>query len=284
MGKVFSLTDAVRTHVTDGALAFVGGFGQGVPFALGREIIRQGISDLTLCRTGADILFDLLVAAGAVKSLVVGWFGNPGIGISHVCREALRKEVLTLHETSNFGLLLRLQAAALGVPFLPTRTLKGGDLPAIAGVRQVVCPFTGEVLTAVAALAPDVALIHAQRADRHGNVQMWGVTGDTLTGARAARKVICTVEQIVDESVVLQSPQLTVLPAHVVTAVVEAPWGAWPSYVQDFYDRDDLYYRDFDRLSRDAIEVHATLAEIRANEGGPAPSRQAHLAWTSSHP
>jgi glutaconate CoA-transferase subunit A len=277
--KCMSVEDAIRAYVRPGSLVFVGGFGQGVPFALGREIIRQEMSGLTLCRTGADILFDLLVAAGAAQEIIVGWFGNPGIGLSHVCRRAQRDGKLTIDETSNFGLLLRLEAAALGIPFMPTRTLEGGDLPLIAAHATVQCPFTGERVGAVPALTPDVALIHAQRADRAGNVQMWGITGDTITGAKAARHVVCSVEEIVDDNVIRNEPGATVLPAFRVDAVVEAPWGAWPSYVHDRYDRDDDYYRAWDKLSRDPDWVADKVAEIRRG-GMPADTiDRARLHW-----
>lgn len=282
--KRLTIADAVREHVPSGSFVFVGGFGQGVPFALGREIIRQGVTGLTLCRTGADILFDLLVAAGAASEIIVGWFGNPGLGLSHICRRAQRDGGLVIDETSNFGLLLRLEAAAMGVPFLPTRTLDGGDLPTVAERATITCPFTGEQLQAVPALRPDLALIHAQRADRAGNVQMWGITGDTLTGARAARRVICSVEEIVDEQVILDEPGKTVLPGYRVDAIVEAPWGAWPSYVHDRYDRDDDCYRAWDRLSRDPAWVAGEIAAIRE---GSTPAQfldhadRQRLAWLS---
>ncbi len=278
--KRMTMANAVSEHIRPGSLVFVGGFGQGVPFAIGREVIRQGVTDLTLCRTGADILFDLLVAGGAAREIKVGWFGNPGVGLSHVCRRAQREGRLAIRETSNFGLLLQLEAAAMGVPFLPTRTLGGGDLPDVAECAAVVCPFTGERLSAVPALRPDVAILHAQRADRAGNVQMWGIAGDTLVGASAARRVICSVEEIVDEQFVRDEVNRTVLPGYRVDAIVEAPWGAWPSYVHDRYDRDDDYYRAWDRLSRDPDWVAAEVASIR--DGPPPSADRARRAWHAS--
>jgi glutaconate CoA-transferase, subunit A len=249
--KLVSLPEAVARHVHDGDLVFVGGFGQGVPFAAGREVIRQGRRNLTLCRTGADILFDILVAAGCVASVKFGWYGNPGIGLSHVLRRAVADGSLTVEETSNFGLLLGLHAARLGVPFLPARILLDGDMPAHApGLAQVVCPFTGETLSAVAAIQPDVALIHAQQADAAGNVQLWGIKGDTVEGAEAARRVICTVERIVPSEVIAEDPSRTVLAANMVTSVALAPMGAYPSYVEGVYGRDDAAYRAFEGLSR----------------------------------
>ena len=283
--KRLSIEDAVRNYVRPGSLVFVGGFGQNVPFAIGREIIRQEITGLTLCRTGADILFDLLVAGGAAREIIVGWFGNPGIGLSHVCRRAQRDGSLTIRETSNFGLLLRLQAAAFGVPFLPTWTLDGGDLPAIAETARITCPFSGETLSAVPALQPDVAIIHAQRADPAGNVQIWGISGDSLTGARAARRVLCTVEEIVEGDVIRDRAAATMLPSYRVDAIVEAPWGAWPSYVHDRYDRDDEYYRAWDRLSRDAGLIAGEIKKIRtapATDALPSERERRSLTWPAS--
>jgi glutaconate CoA-transferase subunit A len=263
--KVRSLADVISEQVRDGDLVFVGGFGQGVPFALGREIIRQGKRDLTLCRTGADILFDLLIASGCVRAVIVGWIGNPGVGLSHVLRRALATNSLEFEETSNFGLLLRLHAGALGVPYLPTRSLTAGDIAAHApgSHRAIQCPFTGDDLMAVRALTPDVALVHAHRADRHGNVQMHGIVGDTLEGARASARVICSVEDIVTSKVIRAQPENTVLPASKVAAVCHLPLGAHPSYMSGVYDRDDVAYRDFDDISRDpdklALFIEATV-------------------------
>jgi glutaconate CoA-transferase subunit A len=249
--KLVPLPEAVSYHVHDGDLVFVGGFGQGVPFAAGREVIRQGRRNLALCRTGADILFDILVAAGCVSRVKFGWYGNPGIGLSHVLRRAVADGNLTVEETSYFGLLLGLHAARLGVPFLPARILLDGDIPAHAPcLSQVVCPFTGETLSAVAAIRPDVALIHAQQADAAGNVQLWGIKGDTVEGAEASRRVICTVERIVPSDVIAESPSHTVLSASMVSAVALALMGAYPSYVEGFYGRDDAAYRAFEELSR----------------------------------
>ncbi|NUB45013.1 CoA transferase subunit A [Fertoebacter nigrum] len=280
-----SLEQAIRGLVPSGSLVFVGGFGQCVPFAAGREIVRQGVTGLTLCRTGADILFDLLVAAGAAKEIVVGWFGNPGIGISHICRRALAEDRLRLRETSNFGLLLRLEAAAMGLPFLPTHVLAEGDLVPDGGRRSVVCPFTGLELTAVPALVPDVALVHAHRADPLGNVQSSGILGDTLAGARAARRIVVTVEKIVDPAEIRADPGSTILPAHLVSAVAEVPFGAWPSYVDGVYDRDDDYYRAFDRLSRDPAWVDNWVQDTRTGVAEVvAPARKAALVQAAHEP
>jgi glutaconate CoA-transferase subunit A len=250
-GKVLSLQQAAAYHSGAGDLVFVGGFGQGVPFALGREIVRQGLKNLSLCRTGADILFDILVAAGCASRVMFGWYGNPGIGLSHVLRRAVADGSLQVEETSNFGLLLGLHAAKLGVPFVPARILLDGDVPQHApGLARIDCPFTGQTLAAVAAIRPDVALVHAQQADAAGNVQLWGIRGDTVEGAEAARRVVCTVERIVPSSVIEAAPAQTILAANMVSAVAVAPFGAYPSYVEGHYGRDDDAYRDFEKLSR----------------------------------
>lgn len=260
MGKLCGLADAVRDHVPDGAVVFIGGFGHLVPFAAGHELIRQKRRRLTLCRTGTDILFDQLIGAGCVAKVIFGYLGNPGVGISHAFRRAVDGGNIEVEEWTNFTMLLRLHAARLGVPFLPTRVLSAGDVPtAAADARPVQCPFTGEALQAVPALAPDVALIHAQRADEDGNVQMWGIDGDSREGALASRRVIATVEEIVGRDVVRASPERTIVPAHRVAAVCLARGGAHPSYVQGYYSRDDQNFFDYDRVSRKPEELLAYL-------------------------
>lgn len=251
MSKLCSLAEAVQRHVPDGALVFIGGFGHLVPFAAGHELIRQRRKRLTLCRTGTDILFDQLIGAGCVSKVIFGYLGNPGVGISHAFRRAVDTGTIAVEEWTNFTMLLRLHAARIGVPFLPTRALTAGDVArASANVRPVRCPFTGEALSAVPALAPDIALIHAQRADEDGNVQMWGIDGDSREGALASRLVIATVEEIVPRAVIRSQPERTMVPAHRVAALCLARGGAHPSYVQDYYGRDDQHFFDYDRISR----------------------------------
>jgi glutaconate CoA-transferase subunit A len=255
-----SLEAAVADNVGDGDTVFLGGFGHAVPFALGHELVRAGKRDLAICRSGADILADQLIAAGCVSSVIFGWIGNPDVGIAHSFRRAISDGTITWEEWTNWSMVLRFQAAAWGVPHLPARVLLAGDGPReIDGLRQVICPYTGEELAAIPALAPDVALIHAQRADQRGNVQMWGVIGDTVVGALASKRIIVSVEEVVDDSVVDSSPNLTVIPAHRVTAVCEVPWGAYPSYVEGAYTRDDDHYVEYDRLSRTAEGVQEHL-------------------------
>ncbi len=262
VGKVRPLADALRDLVRNGDTVFLGGFGHAVPFAAGHELIRQGRKRLTLCRSGADILFDQMIAAGCAEKLIVGWIGNPGIGLAHGFRRALARHDVELEEWTNFTLVLRLHAAALGVPYLPTRVMGEGDVANAAGrVRHIEDPFGGGPLTAVPALAPDVAIVHAQRADPDGNVQMWGVIGDTVAGALASRRIVVTVEEVTTREIVREDPNRTIIPGYRVDAVCHEPWGAHPSYMQGFYTRDDAFYRTYDELSRTEEGLAQYLAE-----------------------
>jgi glutaconate CoA-transferase subunit A len=274
VSKQVDLPEAVAEHVRDGDVVFVGGFGQCIPFAAGHELIRQGRKDLTLCRSGADILFDQLIEAGCASKVIFGYLGNPGIGISHAFNRAVREDAIAYEDWTNFAMVLRLHAGALGIPFIPAAILLTGDMPgASIEVAEVVCPYTGERLSAIPALNPDVALVHAQRADEEGNVQMWGLPGDTVDGANASRKVIVTVEEIVDAEVLRADPNRTILPSYRVTALAHVPWGAHPSYVQGYYGRDDDLYFAYDKLSRSPEELAAFLD----NWVHGVPDREAYL-------
>ncbi|ROT97809.1 CoA transferase subunit A [Histidinibacterium lentulum] len=259
----------VRDHVRPGQTLFLGGFGHAVPFALGQEIVRQGIGGLTLCRSGADILFDQMIAAGVVRRVIFGYVGNPGVGLGHAFRRAVAAGTLELEEWTNFAMILRLHAGRLGVPFLPARILGIGDqTPATAAAARIACPYTGTELTAIPALVPDVALIHAQQADDEGNVQLWGVDGDTVEGALASERILVTVERIVPAATLRAAPERTRLPAHRVTAVAEVPWGAHPSWVDGAYGRDDAHYRDYDAVSRDPATLDRWLDDWVRSGGG----------------
>ena len=263
--KLVGLADAVARHVPDGATVFVGGFGQCIPFAIAHEIVRQRRTGLTICRSGADILFDLLIGAGCVRKAIFGYVGNPGIGLAHAFRRAVETGAIEIEDWTNFSMVLRLHAGALGVPFLPTATLRGGDIPAGVDVRPIECPYTGERMTAVPALRPDVAIVHAQQADSEGNIQLHGLSGDTLEGALASETIVATVERIVPRATIRSAPDRTVLPGFRVAAVSEVPWGAYPSYVQGCYGRDDAAYAEWDGLSRTAESLTAWIeARIRA--------------------
>lgn len=255
------LSAAVAEHVPDGSTVFLGGFGHAVPGALVAEVLRQGKRDLTVTRSGCDVMVDMLIARGCARKVIFGWIGNPGFGLAHAFRRAFDRGTVEVEEWTNFSLVMRLEAARLGLPFLPARVLRAGDargpLPSLEDVR---CPYTGEVLAAVPALDVDVALVHAQRADVDGNLQLWGVRGDTATGALAARKVVATVERIVDRSVITATPNLTIVPADRVAAVIEVPFGAHPSYVHDHYLRDDDFYARYDAAARTEEGLEAFIA------------------------
>jgi len=256
------LSQAIASYVPDGATVFIGGFGQGIPFAAAHEIIRQRRSGLTLCRSGADILFDLLIAAGCVRKVVFGYLGNPGIGLAHAFRRAAETGTIEVEDWTNFTMVLRLHAGALGVPFLPAAVLLAGDIPRrLPELRTIICPYTGEKLAAIPALNPDVAIVHAQRADAHGNVQLWGLLGDTVEGALASKRIIVTVEEIVPSSLVRADPKQTVIPGFRVAAVCPVRWGAYPSYVHSYYGRDDAAYFEYDRMARAEASLRAYLDE-----------------------
>ncbi|MEL0105346.1 MAG: CoA-transferase [Rhodospirillaceae bacterium] len=260
--KTASLTDAVKSHIRDGDTVFIAGFGHAVPFALGHEILRQNIKDLTLCRAGTDILFDLMIAAGAVKKVIFGYLGNPGIGLGHAFRRAVKEGKIEYEDWTNFAMILRLHAARLGVPFLPSRILQLGDMPkALPDLKFMDCPYTGEKLACIPALKPDVAIVHAQAADRNGNIQFYGIDGDTVEGALASDKIIVSVEQLLEPEQIAQAPERTRIPAHRVSAVCEVPFGAHPSYVEGYYGRDDEHFYAYDKAGRDAETLQTYLKE-----------------------
>lgn len=260
--KVNSLADAIKNNINNGDTVFIAGFGHAVPFALGHEILRQKIKDLTLCRAGTDILFDLMIAAGAVKKVIFGYLGNPGIGLGHAFRRAVKEGTIEYEDWTNFAMILRLHAARLGVPFLPSRILQLGDMPkALPNLKFMDCPYTGDKLACIPALKPDVAIVHAQAADRDGNIQFYGIDGDTIEGALASDKIIVSVEQFLEPEQISDAPERTRIPAHRVTAVCEVPFGAHPSYVEGHYGRDDAHFYAYDKAGRDADSLNAYLKQ-----------------------
>ncbi|MFL2688722.1 MAG: CoA transferase subunit A [Alphaproteobacteria bacterium] len=251
MDKSTGISTLVEEHIKDGDTIFVGGFGHCVPFALGFEIIRQGKKNLTFCRSGTDILFDIFIGAGSAKKVVYGYLGNPGIGLGHAFRRAVKAGTLEYEDWTNMAMVLRLEAARQGVPFLPSRILQLGDIAgASIEVKTMECPYTGETLACIPALKPDVALVHAQQADRAGNVQFMGVDGDTMTGALASEKILVTVERIVEAEEIQKSPENTRIPSHRVSGIADVEWGAHPSYVEGYYGRDDDHFFAYDTESR----------------------------------
>ena len=263
--KVTDLPSAVAAHVADGMTVALEGFGHLIPFAAGHEIIRQGVADLAFCRMTPDLLADQMIAAGCVRRLIASFFASGSAGSLHEVRRRVEHAdpaPLEVEEFSHYGMVCRYQAGAAGVPFLPLRSYAGSDLPRLNPmIRKVADPYGGPDVYVVPALRPDVTIVHAQRADAAGNVQMWGITGAQQEAAYAARTVIATVEEVVDEDVIRSDPNRTVLPSHAVSAVVECPGGAHPSYAQGHYDRDNAFYREWTPISRDHDAVLAWLDE-----------------------
>jgi glutaconate CoA-transferase, subunit A len=263
MGAMRTLAEAVSELVHDGDTVALEGFTHLIPVAAGQEIIRQGRRDLTLVRLTPDIVYDQLIGAGCARKLVFSWGGNPGVGSLHRFRDAIENgwpRPLEIEEHSHAGLANRYVAAASGLPFAVLRGYRGTDLAErTTNIRAITCPFTGEVLTAVPALALDVAIVHAQRADRAGNVQLWGLTGVQKEAVLAARRSLVTVEEVVDA--LEPRPDAVVLPAWAVTCVAAVPRGAHPSYAHDYYDRDNEHYRAWDAISRDRERFRAWVRD-----------------------
>jgi glutaconate CoA-transferase subunit A len=253
MAELVDLATGIGRLVRDGDTVALEGFTHLIPVAAGHEIIRQGRRGLTLARMTPDIVYDQLIGAGCATKLIFAWGGNPGVGSLHRLRDAVERgwpQPLELEEHSHAGMANRYVAGASGLPFAVLRGYTGTDLPRhTSGIKPISCPFTGEVLTAVPALNPDVTVIHAQRADRRGNVQLWGLTGVQKEAVLAARRSLATVEEIVDT--LDDRPGAIVLPSWVITAVAHVPYGARPSYAQGYYDRDNAFYQAWDAISRD---------------------------------
>jgi glutaconate CoA-transferase subunit A len=268
MAEIVSLADAVARAVHDGDAVAMEGFTHLIPFAAGREVIRQRRRDLTLIRMTPDVIYDQLIGAGCASNLIFSWGGNPGVGSLHRFRDAVENGwpgPLQLEEHSHAGMANRYVAGASGVPFAILRGYSGTGLEGLPGlngepaIRPITCPFTGERLTAVAALNPDVAVIHAQRADRAGNVQLWGITGVQKEAVLSAQRSIVTVEEIVDE--LGPEPGSIVLPSWAVGYVAEVPGGSHPSYALGYSARDNDFYQAWDVISRDRDRFQKWLAD-----------------------
>ncbi|WP_405810030.1 CoA transferase subunit A [Streptomyces sp. NBC_00210] len=253
MADIRSLHDAVADLIHDGDTVAMEGFTHLIPYAAAHEIIRQGTTDLTLVRMTPDVIYDQLIGAGLVKKLVFSWGGNPGVGSLHRFRDAVENgwpRPLELDEHSHAGMANRYVAGASKLPFAVLRGYRGSGLATRTDtVSTVVCPFTGEELAAVAALNPDVTVIHAQQADRAGNVQLWGLTGVQKEAALAADRLLVTVEEIVEE--LWPRPGGVVLPTWVIDAVALVPGGAHPSYAAGYSVRDNGFYQAWDTIARD---------------------------------
>ena len=254
MDKLRTLRDAIALDVQDGMSVAMGcALESLIPFAASHEIIRLHRKELTLIGPISDMQFDQLIGAGCVRKIIASWVGNVAAGLGHNYRRAAEASIphpIEIEEHSNFTIGLGLQAGAMGLPFLPTRTIKGSDFAKAEQFKRVHCPFTGENLVAVRAIHPDIAILHAQRADRDGNAHVWGNFGVMREAALAANKVILTCEEIVDHDVILSDPNRTVIPGFVVSSVVHEPLGSFPSPAQGFARRDDDFYFEYHQATR----------------------------------
>ena len=249
MAEIVSLADAISALVHDGDVVALEGFTHLIPHAAGHEIIRQRRRELALIRMTPDVVYDQLIGAGCARSLTFSWGGNPGVGSLHRLRDAVENgwpAPLELIEHSHAGMAAAWAAGAANLPFGVLRGYRGTDLPAPA---TVTCPFTGEELAAVPAHRPDVGIVHAQRADRNGNVQLWGILGVQKETVLASARALVTVEEVVDE--LEPTPGAIVLPHWVIDAVAVVPRGAHPSYAHGYYDRDNAFYKRWDAISRE---------------------------------
>ncbi len=262
MTKVCSLQEAIQQFVHDGDCVYAAGFTHLIPFAAGHEIIRQGRKKLVLARATPDLIYDQMVAAGCAEKVIFSYMGNPGVGSLRIVRSAAETGAITIDEYSHFGMISRLQAGATGMPFTPMNPTGATDLEKNnPNIRRVVDPYHGKEVIVVPALNPDVAIVHVQRCDKKGNSHIWGIIGEQKEAAFAAKHVILTAEEIVEESVIRSDPNRTLIPEFIVDAVCHVPYAAHPSYTQGYYDRDNTFYLDWDKISEHSDTVAAWLQE-----------------------
>ncbi len=266
VSKVTTMKDAVRELVRDGDTVAIEGFTHLICFAAGHEIVRQRKRGLTLARMTPDVIYDQMVAGGVADKLIFSWLGNPGVGSLHAIRRRIEDHdpgPLEIEEYSHFGMVSRYVAGASNLPFFPIRSYYESDIP---GVNPNIVPMTspyedGTEVYVVPPLQPDVAIVHAQRADEHGDAQIWGLLGCQKEAAFAAKRVIVVVEEVVPEATIRRDPNRTVIPSAVVDAVVEEPFACHPSFTQGYYDRDNAFYLEWDRIARDPETLAAWLDE-----------------------
>jgi glutaconate CoA-transferase, subunit A len=254
VAEFLSLHDAVARTVRPGDRVALEGFTHLIPFAAGHEIIRQRLTDLTLVRMTPDLVYDQMIGCGCARALVFSWGGNPGVGSLHRLRDAVEHgwpRPLELEEHSHSAMAHAYAAGAAGMPCAIFRGYVGSDLPSVnPRIRSVTCPFTGESLAAVPALRPDVTIVHAQKADRHGNVLINGIVGVQKEAVLAAARAVVTVEEVVDD-LGTTGTNAVVLPSWTLTAIAVVPGGARPSYAHGYYARDNAFYVAWDAIARD---------------------------------
>jgi glutaconate CoA-transferase subunit A len=272
MAEFLSLHDAIARHVRDGDTVACEGFTHLIPMAAGHEIIRQGRRDLTLIRMTPDLIYDQMIGMGVARKLIFSWGGNPGVGSLHRFRDAIEQgwpRKLEIEEHAHAAMAMAYEAGAANLPFAVLRGYRGSDLPKVnPNIRPITCPFTGEELMAVPSVRPDVGIIHAQRADRRGNVMIEGITGVQKETVLASKRAIVSVEEIV-EDFGARSPNACILPSWTITAIAHVPGGAWPSYAHGHYKRGNAFYKQWDVIAR---ERDTFLAWMEANvlNGSPA--------------
>jgi glutaconate CoA-transferase, subunit A len=270
MAQFLSLAEAIEHNLKDGDSVAMEGFTHLIPFAAGHEVIRQGRKDLHLIRMTPDLIYDQLIGMGCARHLTFSWGGNPGVGSLHRFRDAVENNwpcPLAVTEHSHAAMANAYDAGAANLPFAVFRGYRGVDLPKHNGaVAEIACPFTGEKLAAVSALRPDVAIIHAQRADRAGNVLIEGIIGVQKEAILAAKRSVVTVEEVVDD-LAAPSPNSVVLPSWTVTAIAHVPGGAFPSYAHGHYARTNSFYIAWDAISRDRETFRAWIDENVMKKG-----------------
>ena len=271
MPEIVTLREAIAASIHDGDIVAMEGFTHLIPFAAGHEVIRQGRRDLTLVRMTPDLIYDQMIGCGSARKLVFSWGGNPGVGSLHRLRDAVERgwpRPLEIEEHSHSAMAHAYAAGAAGMPCAVFKGYRGSELASVnPQIRSVACPFTGETLAAVPALRPDVAVIHAQKADRAGNVLIAGIVGVQKEAVLAARRGIATVEEIVDDLGTTGSNAI-VLPSWALSAVALAPGGARPSYAHGYYARDNAFYTAWDAIARDRGRFTAWIdANVRNGQG-----------------
>jgi glutaconate CoA-transferase subunit A len=260
MSKLIPLSNAVEKFVLNGDLVYAAGFTHLIPFAAGHEIIRQNKRDLILARATPDLIYDQIVAAGCARKVIFSYMGNPGVGSLRIVRGEVEAGRLEWEEYSHFAMISRLQAGATGLPFMPMNQTAAVDLEqANPAYKTIVDPYSGNEVVVVPALNPDVAIVHVQRCDIHGNAHIWGIIGEQKESAFAAKRVILTAEEIVDEEIIRSDPNRTLIPGFIVDAVCHVPYCSHPSYTQGYYDRDNSFYLEWDQISQNIDSVKGWL-------------------------
>ena len=263
--KLMTMKEAVAKYVKDGDTLVIEGFTHLICFAAGHEIIRQKKKDLVACRLTPDLIYDQMIAGGCVRKLVFSWAGNPGLGPLYGLRRAVEKGIprkIEIEEYTHFGMVARFMAGASKLPFMHINTFSGSTLPRKnKNIKTVKCPYTGNVFSTVPALNPDVAIIHVQRVDASGNAQIWGLMGVQKEAAFASKKVIIVAEELVDSAVIRSDPNRTLIPGMIVNAVVIEPFAAHPSYAQGYYDRDNKFYVDWYKISKELESLERYISD-----------------------